>query len=291
MPYTTLDLIKSIERRAVSPTNQLTFQSDEWLVVADEETRGIIVPSITRLREDYFTTYSDISLVRDQAAYAIPARSAGMVVRDLAIVDESNSVKRLRHTEIERVKSYSSGSPDAFHFRGNKIVLVPTPSTSAGVLRVYYSLSPAKLVVTSEAAVISSIDTDLSAVTVTSIPSTWATGNRFDLTKQDGGQEPLAIDLLSSDISNNVITLPSLPDDLRVGDYVTLAGETALVQMPAEYRDVLAQAVAARVLADMDQAGADRAMKKLETLLQNAERQFKPRSIGEPQVILTSHWD
>lgn len=291
MSYTTADLITSIERRSFTPTNQSTFDEEDLLEMADEEMRGVIVPSIVRLREDYFVRYSDVSIASGQRAYAIPSRAVGMVVRNLAIVDAANAVTPLTRAEIERLTSYNSGSPESFYFEGNNVILTPTPNTSSGSLRIHYALAPSSLVETSETAVISAIDTTLNTVTVTSIPSTWVTGNVFDLTKQDGGQEPLSIDLTSTDITSNVITLPSLPSTLRVGDYVSLAGKTSLPQVPAEYRDVLAQAVAARILGDMGQARAERAQKRLESLLGTAETLFKPRNIGESSVILTSHWE
>ena len=290
MPYTTEHLLASVKLRSLTPRGQYTFQDPEVLQIADEEMRGLVVPSIMGLREEYFVTYSDIPLVGNQATYAIPARASGMIVRDLAFLDASMSVRRLRKTEIERIKSYSTGSPDAFYFIGNKIALYPFPAGSSGSLRVYFSLAPSKLVSTAEVSAITDIDTSTNELTLLSIPSTWVTGNAFDLSKQDGGQEPLAIDLVAEDITDNVVRLPSLPSDLRVGDYISLAGQTALLPVPCEYREVLAQATAARILGSGEWPGADRAEKTLERLVAHAERQFKPRSIGEPDVIITGHW-
>lgn len=290
MSYTTVDLLDSIKRRAVAPANQRTFEPVELLAIADEETRGVVVPSLVRLREDYFVNYIDIPLVGSQAEYFIPSRSSGMTVRHVQLIGADGNPKSLKRTEIERVSNYGTGYPDSFHFRSNSIVLRPVPSSASSTLRVFFSLAPSRLVETSESAVISVIDTATNVVTVSSIPSTWAAGNTFDLTKQDGGQEPLAIDLTSTDISSNVITLPSLPTGLRVGDYVSLAGETALVQLPVEYCDVLAQAVACRVLGDTNQSGADRAEKKLDKLILIAEKQCKQRAIGESQIIVNNLW-
>jgi hypothetical protein len=288
--YTTTHLLSSISRRSFAPTNQLTFQTSEILEIADEEIKTTILPNIMAVREEYFVFYKDLPLVANQAAYNIPARALGGVIREVQLIDSNNAVTDLPRTEPERVTSLATGSVDSFYVRGNQIVLNRPPSSAGKTLRLYFFLTPGALVQTSAAGVISAIDTNANTVTITSIPNTWVTGDSFDFIKKDGGHEYIDIDFTSTDITSNVITFSSLPSTLAVGDYVSLAGESPLVQLPDIYRPVLAQQVAAVMLESMTQAGADKAKETAVTLMKNAQMTISPRIQGETRVVTPKTW-
>lgn len=286
--YTTARLLASIERKSFSPSNQVTFSTADILSLADEVTKSELLPAILEAREEFFVFLKDYSITADLASYAIPARGIGMMLREVTKVNSNGDITNLVKVDPATLHnlSTSSASPEAFYLQGNDIVLWPTPSTTQDTLRVRFFLRPGDLVETTAAAVVATIDTATNIITVTTIPSTWATGSIFDLSKKDGAHEYRSIDNTSTLISGTSITLPSLPTGLAVGDYVSLSGESALVQLPSEFVPVLADLVAAEMLMNMNQpSGKDlhvRALKRLET----AQRLITPRVIGEPDTIL-----
>lgn len=258
--------------------------------MADEEIKSNILPNIMGVREEFFVFTDEQSITVNQAAYNIPKRAIGMIVREVQIIDAAGTATDLPRIEPEAATSSTVGSPNAFYLKGNQVILYPTPSASTGTLRQLYFLRPGNLVELTSAGVISSINTGTNAVTVTTIPSTWATGNVFDFIKQDGAHEYISIENTSSNVSGNVITFSALPSTLRVGDYVALAGESPLVQLPPDYQPVLAQCVAAAVLGNMNQPGADKAAKEADKMLTVAQKAITPRVVGEDRVILNQNW-
>lgn len=287
MAYTTTDFLTSVERQSFSPANQATFSTADILSLGDEVLQSTVLPALLGVMEDYLVTYTDVTIVSGTAAYTLPARSIGMGAREVQIISDNGGVTNVPRTSLDRLDSFSGsqGNPQAFYLRGDDIVLVPTPSSS-GTMRVYYFLRPGALVQTSAAGVISSIDTGTNTVVVSTIPSTWVTGNIFDLISAKGGQRHLAIELTSTLVSGTSITLPSLPSGLAVGDYVTLQGESALIQLPSDLRPALATLVAAEMIIGMSQPQGDRLYAKGIKQLETAVKLLSPRVVGEDELIL-----
>lgn len=288
--YTTTLLLSSIERKSFSPANQATFTSADILAMADEVVKTRLLPAIVGAREEFYLTYKDYSITSGTAAYAIPPRAVGLTCREIHIVDSSGRIQNLPRFSVDRLHLITgagdSGSPRAFYLQGDDIVLVPSPSVTASTLRVYYYIRPGDLVPVSSGAVISAINTTTNVVSVTTIPSTWSTGNVFDLIQRNGSHKHLSLDLTSTLVSGTDITLPSLPSSLAVGDYICLAGESCLVQMPPDFHSVLASLTAAEMIGSMDQAKAEKLIEAAEKQLSIASNMLNPRVVGEDEVIL-----
>lgn len=291
MAYTTTTLLAAIAQRSFMPANQNTLTTAEILSIADEEMRTLIVPEILKLREEFFVSYLDYTITANEANYEVPLRSVGLQVRAVHLIDSAGNVKPLTRISVNEVSTTNAGTDTwAFYLLGNQIYPYPKPSAAIGTLRVYYPLEPSNFVETSAIGVITAINTSTNVVTCASLPSSWATGNSFDFTRVDGGQEPWAIDNTATLVSGTSITFSALPADLGVGDYVSLAGETALVQLPSAWRDILAQAVTENILRSTSQPGADRAEKTLARMLNTARISFDNRTIGNPRVVCNRIW-
>ncbi len=288
MAYTTADFLASVERQSFSPANQATFTASEILAIGDEVVKRYILPSILDVREEYLIDYTDYPILSGVSSYPIPPRSIGATVREIQVVDGSGNVMNLTRTSLDKLHLYASSSsaPSMFYLRGDKIVLFPTPSSTVNTLRVHFPLRPGSFVDITESAIISAIDTTTNVVTVTSIPSTWVTGNTFDLISRSGSQLYLEIDQLSSLVSGTAITLPSLPSDLAVGDYISISETSPLVQMPAEFRPVLATLTAAELLIAQNQPSGDKLITKGIKDLEIAKKLLTPRVWGEDEIIL-----
>lgn len=292
MAYTTDSLLSAIERASFSPENQSTYESLDILAIADEVLKTEILPSILSVREEFFVTYKDYPIVSGVSSYPIPPRAVGMIAREVQIANSDGGVKNLSRVSIDRLHmlSSTSGDPTMFYLRGNNVILQPVPSSTQNSLRIYYYIRPGSLIETSESAVISAIDTATNVVSVSSIPSTWVTGNIFDFTKKDGAHEYRGIDYTSTTVSGTDITFSTLPSDLEVGDYITLTGKSALVQLPPEFQPILVDLVAAEMLTNMSQPGGEKLYEKAQRRLQTAQKMITPRVHGEDEIILPD-WD
>jgi hypothetical protein len=285
----TTDLLEDIKANSFAPEGQTTFTDAQLLKVADNETMTKIVPALLKIREEYLISHYDYAITAGKSAYPIPARSVGIQIRDLHIIDGNQVTPDVPRTEPERINTTSQGTPDSFYLKGNDVILFPTPNATTRTLRLYFPLRPSALVLPTASAVVTAINGLV--VTVGTIVSTWVTGNIFDLIKQDGGHECLAIDLTSTLVSGSDITFSELPSTLRVGDYVSLQNTTPLVQLPAELVPVLSQGAAAKVLENMNQSGASAARKEFKEMLETGIVLLTPRTVGEARVIVNNQWN
>ena len=286
--YTTTRLLTAIERQSFAPANQSTFSNTDILELAGEVTKTMILPAIMGVREEFYLDYYDYSITSGTAAYAIPERSIGASIREIQLVGADGGISNLPRISIDSLHLMGdvTGSPQAFYLRGNDVVLFPTPNTTSGTLRMYFPMRPGELVATTSTAIIATIDTSTKIVTVTSIPSTWTTGNIFDLIQRNGSHVYLDTDLTSTLISGSSITLPSLPSTLAVGDYISLAGESSLVQMPPDFQPILATLTAAEMLLAMNQPKGEKLYAKGMKQLEAAQAALTPRVVGEQELIL-----
>lgn len=273
---TTSDLLASIKSRTLMPTSQNTFTDLQLLALADDELASELLPIILSTREDYYTTYKDFAAA---ASLSIPARAVGMTLEDVVTVDSSGNETSV--PQIDRTQQ-SRNAYFGFHLRGNKVVFSSTPTST---VRLYYPLSPSKLIKPSAAAQITDITgTD---VTVASLPSTITTATSIDFVKRDPGYESLSLDQSISSIASTTLTFALLPDDLAVGDFVCLAGDSPVVQCPPELMPALAQGVAVKVLEALgDREGMAVAQGKLNRMQSAALSLLQPRVSGESKKVI-----
>jgi hypothetical protein len=283
--YTTTTLLSAVNRRAFVPTGQTTFSDTDILAIADEIVRNDLLSKILSVREEYFVYHTDHEIVANTQKYDIPPRSIGMITREVHHINDSGSVKNLDRLEPEFIDSTTRTAtvPESFFVKNNQIWLHPIPNTSVGDLRIYFMLRPNNLIALTDAAIITGINSN--TISFASIPSSWVTGNIFDFIRQDGAHECVAFDQTSTLVSGTDITFASLPSALRVGDYVSLQCESPLVQLPAEFRDLLAQGVACFILEKMRLPGAAEERANYEKSVINIRDMISPRTIGSPRSV------
>jgi hypothetical protein len=94
-------------------------------------------------------------------------------------------------------------------------------------------------------------------------------------------------------VSGTTLTLSTsdLPSRLAVGDWISLAGETPIPQIPDELRPVLAQATAVGVNEAMNLPGLDSARKTLDEMLKAVSLLLTPRVTGaQKKVVQRNGW-
>ncbi len=289
MSYTSQNLLDAVERRSFVPAGQTTFEDDEILLIADEVLRNDLLPNILGLMEEYFINNIDYAITQNLQPYAVPARSIASIIREVHYINDSGSIEDLQRIEPEQIDSTTrtSAKPESFYLKNANVWIHPIPNATQGTLRLMFPLRPSNLIPIADASTVSAIDTATNTVTLTSIPTGWVTGNTFDFISKDGSHNHLdqGFDLVSTLVSGSDVTLPRLPQTLRVGDYISLAEQTPVVQLPAEYRDLLAQGTACFIIEKMNLPGKTFERDQYKKSLENIQRMISPRTQGSPRSV------
>lgn len=303
--FTSNTLIQSIKRRAMVPDNQSTFTDEDFLAFANEEISMGMVPMILRHHEDFFLVNEEVPLVAGKAEYQIPARAIGNKLREISFKDNNGNIYEMTRIEIQDLPHYNDtfrgGVAYAFYVKNNKIVL-PGGSTipANGNLVFSYFMRPNEMVVESRAAQIKSINTSTGEIEVYSLPvdssnaQLFSTSTKLDFIGKNSPHITLNYDITPTNINTgtNIITfnVDDLPSDLEVGDYVNLACECIVPQIPSDLHMQLAQRVAVRCLEAMgDMQGVQVATAKLAELDVNASSVIDNRVEGSPRKVVNRH--
>lgn len=295
MAYLSTDLIQSVKKRANVPTSQSTFQTADFLRFADEETRSKILPLVLKNIEDYYIAKYDYVIAPTQSAYSIPTRAVNAKLRDVELVLVSDQQTRIALERLNRedlLASYTGAGTgrfirrkQGFYIDANKIVIYPNPVGigTSWYLRLTYYTRPSQLVDTTACAQISSIDSANKQLVVASLPSSISTNTLVDFVKANPHFECPAIDQTITNISGTTLTFSAdFPSDLSVGDYVALANQSCVVQVPVELQPLLYQYVVVRVLsAQGDKEALEVEMAELRKMEENALILLAPRVDGK----------
>lgn len=294
MDYSVTALLASIRRRGFFENSTATGTADaDLLALANEELQSSLVPFIMNLHEEYFLWQYTVTMTAGTAAYRIPSRAMGAKLREVDVVTTGSEVRnlvRISADELEEWPQGSNGTPTAFYVRGNNVVLVPAPA-QAETLRLTYFIRPNELKVSTTTGLqaITAIDTGNGRVTVSSTTGI-TTSTLVDFHKGTSGFEHLSIDQTPSVVGtpSGTVTV-TLPTGLAVGDYIVLAEQSLVPQVPADFHPLLSQRVVCKLLEArgfFQKLGPAQAqLREMEEILRRA---YAPRVDGEP-VILASN--
>ena len=310
---TTSSLLKSIKRRAMVPDNQNTFSDQDFIDLMNEEMMISMVPSIMQVKEEYFIFRQVVPLVADKSNYAVPERALASKLRELCFRDSASKTfgNEYEMTQIavdDRYTGLSNGTGSSdftgfrrFYMMGNDVILHPSVGPSPnGALAFYYYLRPNSLVKDNEVATIIGIDRITGNITLSNIPSNYTVyvsgtsntiRNVFDFVKAKSAHNILDIDISinSIDSSSKIINIdPSIiPKDLEIGDYMPLAGQTCVPNIPTELHTVLAQRVSQRILEALgDTEGLNNATAKIMEMDGKLTSMLDNRVEGAPRKVV-----
>lgn len=228
-----------------------TLGDDDFLALATSEIQSYMVELLMSVREEYLLAYSDVSVVSGTAVYPIPTRAIGGKLENVHMSDGNGSYFPLTRIEPSRAHLYTqNGTVSGYVFQGDSLVLLPTPTNSA-TLRLSYFTRPGKMVATSAVATISSINGARTVITTAAtIPTTFGATSSFDIVSHTPGFTGLQTDnAANGTVSGTTITLTTaLPSTVIAGNYVCLAGESPVPQLPVELHPLLVQRVVVKCL-------------------------------------------
>jgi hypothetical protein len=261
--YITETLVSSIRRRAMLPATDdgTSFPRDSDIIALwNEEMSAFGVPLVLKARQGHFLTYTDTALVANQAGYTVPSRAVGDVVSTLQLVDSSGSLQgNLIQADPEIATAWpygtaNTGQPTQYFFRGNQIVLVPTPSSTGLYLRVNYPQRPNQLVPTTSVLPITSFPAGAAAghyrlgFTATA-PTTFTTSVTYEAVSVNPGFEVTTLGTISAITGAYMDFVGTQPANIAVGDSICLT-DTANVptNIPADLLPLFCQWVAIKYI-------------------------------------------
>lgn len=294
--WTSASLLSKIASEAALPSNFTDdLTADNVLEMANDELLGYLVPLVMSTVGAYFERLSDTTTVAGTSAYRIPSRSIGGRLSDVYILDGNNTVARPAAADSSDPATLSDPTdlgnpPMLYYMRNHYLVLSPAPVAGL-TLRMKYHLRPGDLVQTSGSTGCRRI-TNRSSGTLTvdvTVPGSWSTANKFDVVMNRPGFETVVLESSASSVSGTTVVLSTassseLADIYHAtydGDFVCLAGQSPIPQIPYELHPVLFQRTLARVLKTLkDSIGAQAAMDTAMRLEEQALRIIAPRIEG-----------
>ena len=291
---TSSELIEAVKRRAFIPNTQPALSDDDILRFINEEMSDSVIPLIMSMHEEYFLTTTQIPLVANKQNYKIPYRAIGRKLRDVKRSDSYNnlySMTRIDPAQRDYFEDSRGSQPTTFYLRGDEIVLMEKLTVVSNMsLELMYYLKPNELVLEKRVGTITAIDTNTGIINLTKIPTNFAIGSTIDFLEAKFGNRTLDFDKTITNIDQTGLTITvdpaSIPADLVVGDYIALAGECIIPQIPVEMHSILAERAAARCLASLgDSNGVAQSNAKINDMEGRVSAMIDTRTEGQAQKI------
>lgn len=264
------ELINALKIKGSFPTSDDLFSNDDFLVLFNMQMQVEILPIMLKLNEEYFLQFKDFTISQG-AKYRIPSRAIGTNIRDLKKVDSSSN-----YTDINRLfeEDRSSGK-SGFYMNRNSVEL--TQDFNTDTLRMSYFARPNKLVLTTSCAQVTSIDTVLNTVVVSSAPATMSTGVLVDFIQNNNPFDLLSFDQSLVSVSGTTLEVAALPSGLEVGDWVCIANDSPVPLVPEELHPVLVQSALVTTLSSKKDKALDYESKKLMDQIEAVLTMLDPR--------------
>lgn len=295
------DLIRSLKRRALIPTDQSTFSTEDFLEILNEEMDTGILPYLIEQHEEHLVNFVEVDI--DQTPpfeYEIPYRAIGNKLRDVSLIDYSGNAYELSRASLEEISDYSAYSATdyngVFYLENNKVVFMSLNGSVGSKVRMYFYLRPSSLVLTSDTGKILDISisgTD-TVLKLDNLPDDFVEGILYDIVGSRSPNKLKKFDISGAtlDRTNSAIRIATdkLPSDLVVGDYVCIAEESPFPQIPTELHPILSQRGAVYCLESLgDTEGLGNALRKLQSMEKGVTNLIENRVEGAPQKIKPRH--
>lgn len=235
MSRTGNDLLDDVKTTVTAPNNQALLTDERILSFANDEVMAHVVPLMLSLNEEFMVELDDSDTTQQGVAeYAIPYRAVGRILRDLKIrTGPPGNVFNSVQIQLEDANFFEATTGTfSYYFRGDKIHLVPTPQTDSYTLMKYYLLRPNRITRTDAAGRVTAISGNI--VTLNLVPDTFVAATPVDFIHGLQGNSTIKMDQIISNVAGNQVTITDVPADLTVGDWVSLAEQSPVLQMPDE---------------------------------------------------------
>lgn len=285
---TTDDLISDIKIRGAIPTNQNRFTESRFLSLANSEMQVKVLPMVIRARQNYYE-YDIDTAINASGLYPVSTRAYLGLVSNVGLIDSTNRfdlpwLSEETEVDLDQPRDASAG----IILKRNTLQLKPKDGAGFTHLRSTILLRPGLFVLEENAAQITGISGTTLTFASSTIPSTWTTSNTFDLIQGNPQYDTLGIDLTISAITSTTIVLSATPNSrLAVGDWIALAGQSPIVQLPEAFSYFLSQRVANICMLSMgDKAGYEAGKEAAKDMEKELSDSIQPRIQKEAQRLV-----
>ena len=309
-PYVASQLLASARRKGQIPeSSDRSFSETDLLELMSEELQTYVVPLLMSVREEWMVKAYDVE-IGSGTSYRIPVRSVGSKLRQVLVSNgnATNSganqwVVLQRIEPIDQYQNYfgnswNPGSVQGYYLENTDLRLLANPPQGS-TLRMMYFLRPNRIVAQDACGTITAINTGLNQITIDpeAMPlgddDAFGTQFTYDLVRGTPGFETLAMDQTVTAVSgadDNVFTFAdTLPSGLAVGDFMCLAGEAPVAQIPVEMQPLLTQALVVKVLEALGDPKVAVAQSKLDLQKKLAvDILTSNRTEGDPRFVINT---
>lgn len=302
--YTNDDLLRSIKLGCMVPISQIALTDEDILFLASEELELGVLSALLNKREEY-NVYVDLQDINTEGVYTLPSRASGSRFRAVFLKDNTGKLYQCSETTVTQVPlvqddyNISSTNP-MFYVQNDKIKFINNinNTVSASYVEIHYYMDPSELVSPDRCLTITSIDTDTGMLEVDErqIPSHIEVGAKIDFIQYKPQNIIKKVNATVVSVSSNTpvtsqkfitVDTDDLPDDLEVGDFIALAGESPVPQLVANMRPLLAQATVCRILESQgDKDNQATAQVKLKQLIEALPALIQDRTEGNPKKVV-----
>ena len=285
------DLFLAALKRAITiPDYQNRFSQEDLFALINEEQQSTIVPMLLAMRQEYTVVREEITIPADVGELQIPPRAVGRNLRELHLKSSQSNTGgffNLPRISLEDSHLFQGkvGSSAGFYLRGDFIIMLPTANKIQTVV-CFYNQKPSDIVSINLCGNITSIVTN--TVTLDLLPENITVGSVCDITQAKPGYNLNVKDITVTNVNGTTLTFGAQTViNAVVGDSLSLATTTCVLQLPDEAQQVLIQAAALRVIqAYGDNAQVDLVKQQLESKKKACQMIFAPRVQGELQKIV-----
>jgi hypothetical protein len=284
--------LTDVRRALGAPNYQARFSAADVLDIASSQQINFVVPEIRSLRRDFFVESEDFTITTGNDTLALPERAAGRGIRDIWFTDATSPTikdfRKLTYTDLSDLLGLgnTTGETSNYYFQADDLKVYPAVPR-ASTIRLFYLSRPGNLVETSRTATVLTVGTD--TLTVDAVPSNIVLGSLIDVVKVKGSFKTLVKDQTVTARAFNSVTVAGYDftaAGVSVGDIVSLARETSVVQLPEDAHEVLVWATAQEMAASLGiEEVTERMDKQLAGAVNGMRQAFLPRS-EDPQVII-----
>ena len=287
--WTTDELLADVRRQGHLSMDDPDGTDAELIAVMNRVMARRFVPLVRKVRSDYYVTWADQTLVADQQDYRIPVRATTNSVRNVVWVDTTGHETPMDPVALTDRHAYATarGYPTAYTIQDDYLIVLPTPNSNAGTLRVYFERRPSTLVLAASALAVTAVASG--QLTFGSDPDAFASG----LSDVARYQPPFSLAVRDAQFvptTGSALTYTAASHDRTpvVGDYICHAGETPFPQLPPEMHPLLALATAAEVIRPIDPAAAGLLMADYQDGMNEAVKLLQPRQQGRQVKVRNS---
>lgn len=245
-PYIVDSLLPTLRLLPLMPSVQALFNNADLVTILNFEMDSKIMPMIDNQAEEYGIYIYDIPYSNSVTQYDLPSRALGGKLRSVSFVDPNGNEVRIPRLRVEDIMSNVNATGLAinpalwgFYFQNNKIVTylssVNGGSSAFPTLRLRFIRQPSTLVLSSACGEVTSIVGNV--VTVDNVPTTFTTSSTYDLVSNSPQMfvslgDDLTVTAVTTGVAGTITFTNTPPSTLHVGDWVCLAGQSPIPQIP-----------------------------------------------------------